>query len=145
MSYASTIWDSASANVLKPLLSLHRRALKLVLLKSSTLTISDYRALNILPLKSKLKFNKAMFMFKIMSGFAPPSLQNRFTPNFNRHTHKIMVPLPRIDLFKSSLTYSGGCLWNEILSNSIIIHKTNTLSAFKKEYHGYLMKNLEIL
>ena len=40
--YCSTIWDKASQNILKPLCSIHRRALKLILLKSSTLHTSDY-------------------------------------------------------------------------------------------------------
>ena len=31
--YGSTLWDSASANTLKPLVSLHERALKAILLK----------------------------------------------------------------------------------------------------------------
>ena len=35
--YGSTLWDSASQNTLKPLHSLHRRALKLILLKQSSL------------------------------------------------------------------------------------------------------------
>ena len=31
--YASTLWDSASESLLKPLKSLHRRAVKIILLK----------------------------------------------------------------------------------------------------------------
>ena len=142
MNYASTIWDSASANILKPLFSLHRRALKLVLLKPSSLTLSDYKALDILPLKSKLKYNKAVFVFKIMSGFAPPSLQNRFVTNCSHHTRRILVPLPRIDLYKSSLTYSGGCLWNEISKTQLC--NTSSQPVFKKSYHKHLMNNIVI-
>ena len=33
--YASTLWDSASASALKPLSGIHRRALKLILMKSA--------------------------------------------------------------------------------------------------------------
>ena len=108
--YVSTIWDSSSENILKPLCSLHRRALKLIKCNSSTLNVTEYKKLDILPLRSKLYFNKAVVMYKIMSGNAPPSLIAKFTSNNARHSHKIMVPRPRIDLYKSSLAYSGGTL-----------------------------------
>jgi len=139
INYASTVWDSASENILKPLKSIHRRGLKLIILKSSSLTIQDYSSLNILPLKSKLLYNKAIFMYKIMHGYVPQLLVTKFIHNSSRHNHKIMVPLPRIDLFKSSLLYSGGCLWN-ILSTKL---NTNTsLNVFKKTCLAYFLKDL---
>ena len=63
--YASTLWDSASANTLKPLVSIHKRALKLTLLKSTSLTAHDYKLLDVLPLKLKLEFNNGIIMHKI--------------------------------------------------------------------------------
>ncbi len=137
INYASTVWDAASDNTVKPLASLHRRALKLVMLKSSSLTTSDYFSLQILPLKWKLKYNKAVFMFKILSGSAPPALVNSFSRNETRHKHKLVIPLPRIDLFKSSLAYSGGDLWNKI-SNKINI--LTNLSTFKISLHSNLFE-----
>ena len=131
INYASTIWDGASDNVLKPLSSLYRRALKLILLKSSQLTPQDYKALDILPFRLKLNFNKALFMFKIISGNAPPPLISRFVFNDQRHVHKITLSLPRLDLYKTSLSYSGGALWNAILGKV----KTDCTSAsFRKNY-----------
>ena len=58
--YASTLWKSASANTLKPLVSIHKQALKLTLLKSTSLTAQDYKLLDVLPLKLKLEFNKGL-------------------------------------------------------------------------------------
>ena len=46
--YASTLWDSASDSLQKPLKSLHRRAIKTVLLKLASLTDKDYKAAQIL-------------------------------------------------------------------------------------------------
>ena len=60
--YGSTLWDSASQNTLKPLHSLHRRAVKLILLKQSSLEKDDYNKLNVLPLHTRLKYNKGIFM-----------------------------------------------------------------------------------
>ena len=112
--YASTLWDSASANTLKPLVSIHKRALKLTLLKSTSLTAHDYKRLDVLPLKFKLEFNKGIIMHKIVSDYAPSNLKLNFHSNQNRHSHKLIVPRPRLHLFKCSLMYSEGNLWNNL-------------------------------
>ena len=112
--YASTLWDSASANILKPFSSIHRRALKLILLKFTTLTAHDYKSLDILQLKPKLEYNDGIVMHKIVTGSTPSTLIANFCTNRNRHLHKLIVPLPRLDLFKCSLIFSGGNLWNNL-------------------------------
>ena len=113
--YGSTLWDSARANTLKPLVSLHKTALKANLLKKhTTLAISDYNFSVILPLKERLNYNKGVLIHKIMSGKVPPSLRAKFSLNQSRHPEKLNIPIPRIDLFKSSLVYSGSVLWNSL-------------------------------
>ena len=64
--YGSTPWDSASSNTLKPLVTLHKRALKAILLKPTTLAISDYTFLSILPLKGRFNYNKGALMHKVL-------------------------------------------------------------------------------
>ena len=137
--YASTLWDSASANTLKPLVSIHKRALKLTLLKSTSLTAHDYKLLDVLPLKLKLEFNKGIIMHKIVFGYAPSNLKLNFVSNQNRHSHKLVVPRPRLDLFKCSLMYSGGKLWNNL---PLSIKKLSDHKAFKKTFKQYLMEKI---
>ena len=132
--YGSTLWDSASQNTLKPLHSLHRRALKLILLKQSSLEKDDYNKLNVLPLHTRLKYNKGILMKKIMVGNAPTSLSRLFPINPTRDQIKINIPTPRIDLFKTSLTFSGASLWNS-LPYSL---KIQSSKLFKKRYLSYL-------
>ena len=76
-------------------------------------------------------------MHKIVSGYAPSNLKLNFHSNQNRHSHKLVVPRPRLDLFKCSLMYSGGNLWNNLpLSIKILSdHK-----AFLKTFKQYLME-----
>ena len=112
--YGSSLWDSTSKSTLKPLQSLHRRALKLILLKQSSLEQDDYNLLNILPLHTRLKYSKGIYMKKIMIGNAPYSLRCLFPINSTRDQIKINIPTPRIDLFKTSLTFSGASLWNSL-------------------------------
>ena len=53
-------------------------------------------------------------MHKIVSGYAPSNLKLNFHSNQNRHSHKLIVRRPRLDLFKCSLMYSGENLWNNL-------------------------------
>ena len=55
---------SASANTLKPLATIHKRALKLTLLKSTSLTAHDYKVLDVLPLKLTWNLIKALLCIK---------------------------------------------------------------------------------
>ena len=110
---ASTLWDSASASTLEPLSSIHRRALQLIL-KSTTLTAHDCKPLDILPLESKLEYNKGTMMHEIVRDSAPSTLIANFCTNHNRHLHQLFVSLPRLDLFKCSLFYSGWTLWDNL-------------------------------
>ena len=128
LDYGSTLWDSACVSTLKPLVSLHRRALKLILLKSSPLTDADDKTLCILPLKLGFEHNKGIFMYKIMFESAPAYLKQLFQVNRSQGMNKISITILRIDLFKSSLTYSGAVLWNslpESLKNSYLPHPLN--------------------
>jgi len=66
LDYGSKLWDTASANTLQPLVSLHKRALKAILLKTTTLAISDYNVLSIFLLKdSKVHKKSTTFLFFI--------------------------------------------------------------------------------
>ena len=134
--YGSTLWDSASKNCLKPLHSLCKRSLKLILLKRSSLEEDDFNLLNILPLHAKLKYNKGIYMQKIMSGNAPPSVTRFFPIHSSREHTKINIPRSRIDLFKSSLTYSGASLWNSLP----LAIKSRSNYSFKKHYLSYLTR-----
>ena len=99
--------------------SLHRRAIKVVLLKRTSLTDKDYKVAQILPLSSRLTSNKARFVHTILSGRAPMYLSTKLLINQSSRnsSRKLNVPIPRIDLFKSSLVYSGPVLWNSVPSD----------------------------
>ena len=98
--YASTLWDSASESLLKPLKSLHRRAIKIILLKHTSLTNEDYKNTTLLPLKAWLMCNKARFMHTILSGKAPTYLLEKLSINhYSRNcSRKPNVPTPTLGI-----------------------------------------------
>ena len=128
INYGSTIFDSASANSLKPLISVYKRAVKAVILKSSSLQFKDYAKAGVLPLTDMLEENKLMFMHKIIKREIPQGLQTNFSKT-PRDANKLQIPIPRIDLYKSSLRYSGSTLWNSLPQNLKTIDSSVT---FKK-------------
>ena len=137
MDYSSSLWDTASAKTLKQLGRLHKRAIKLVLQKTTSLTDDDYKSLNVLPIYKRLNFNKGILMHKIITGKVPPYLTNSFSINQSRCKLNIHVPTPRIDLYKSSLTYSGAKLWNSIPKS---VKESKSTNVFKQRYSSYLAR-----
>ena len=129
------MWDLACVSTLKPLVSLHRRALTLILLKSTSLTVAGYKTLCILLLKLRFELNKGIVMYKIIFEIAPPHLKQFFQVNRSRGLSKITIMIPRIDLFKSSLTYSGAILWNSLPESLKTLIST---SSFKSRFLTHL-------
>ena len=135
--YASTIWDGLSEIHFRKINSLYRRAIKLILPDVPFTTDQKFRELELLPLSKQLIFNKCIFMFKILNGKTPSYLSDIFIPRnlqfaFNRN--KLRVPWPRIDLFKTSLSYSGSTMWNSLPQE---ITSVASFCAFKKRIKIY--------
>ena len=124
--YCSTLFHSASENATKPVVRIYKRAIKAVLLKSSSLTTSDYKDLDI------FARNKAILMQKIALGKVPLALQSEFQRCIRQHG-KLQVP--RLDLFKSSLRYSGSILWNALPQT---VKSSNSISVFKNRLIRHL-------
>ena len=137
ISYASTLWDNASETHLKCISRLYKRAIKVILLKSNTPDLKDYKKLDILPFKLSLIYNKCVLMHNIMNGTAPNKISSHFTNNQNRHKHKITLPRPNNNMFKSSLAYSGGSVWNNLPHSIKSISKKN---IFKKVIKKHIFK-----
>ena len=139
INYGSTLFDLCSEHVLKPLARIHKRSLKVVLSKSASLAYADYLSLNVLPISLKLQYNKAVLMYKIMNDYAPCYLTSRFPKNQSRYTDKILIKKPRLDLFKTSLAYSGGTLWNSMPCD---IKNKKSICSFKSAYKSFLFIKL---
>ena len=84
------------------------------------------------------KFNKGTTMFKCVNDLAPINLTSMFSSKNERDQSKLYVPLPRIDLFKSSLKFSGATIWNSLPPE---LHKTESLSTFKNKLYAILLEN----
>ena len=139
--YASTIWDGSSEVHLKRLNALNRRAAKYILPDQTLSTDEKLQKLKILPLSKRLLFNKGVTMFKAWNKHLPRYLCQFFSQPASQYSTSRLnftVPKPRIDIFKSSLSFSGAHLWNKL---PIHVKRSGTLSLFKKQLFKHLMSS----
>ena len=103
ISFSSTVWDGCGETHLNKLNSLHRRAAKLLLPDKKFINGRKMKALSILPLQKQL----AVLIFKVNRRMTPSYIISLFTESSN-HTNRYVLPKPRIDLYKTSLSFSGS-------------------------------------
>ena len=137
ISFSSTVWDGCGETHLNTLNSLHRRAAKLLLPDINPSADEKIIALNILQLQKQLYdyFNKTVLMFKVNMRMTPSFIISLFRES-NNHPNRYFLPKPRIDLFKTSLSFSGSSCWNLL---PVAIRTAGTITMFKMELHQYLM------
>ena len=139
INYSSTVWDGCCKDTFLNINRLHRRAVKIISPIQNTTTEIKMNKLDILPLSEHLKYNKATIIHKIYHEKAPMYLNQLFTKAPDRYGSKNLVPpLPRIDLFKTSLSFSGSTIWNDLPTNLKENMSTNT---FKHNLYEHLMNN----
>jgi hypothetical protein len=139
VNYASNIWCGASANYVKLMNSLYRRAAKLILPNPLLSTEEKQKELGILSLDKQFFYNTALLMFKVRSNIAPPYLSEFLTPPSSRYgSENYILPLPRVDIFKTSFSFSGPSTWNSLPA---YISQCPTLNTFKKCLHKYLLES----
>ena len=139
INYASTIWDGCSQDTLKKLNALHRRAVKQINCCQTTTTDKKLKQMNILPLKKQLDLNKTILIHKIYNHKTPTYLTNIITKASNRYnSKKLIVPQPKLDLFKTSLSFSGSILWNSLPNE---MKKITSIKGFRKKLYSYLLND----
>ena len=87
----------------------------------------------------RVKYQKAIIMYKISHNLAPKYLQDLFQQTADIHDRALKstsdnllyVPKPNLEQFRNSLSYSGSKTWNYIPIN---IKQSDSLSLFKKKY-----------
>ena len=95
------------------------------------------KRLDILPLNRHLQYNKAQLIHKIYHDKTPSYLSKVIKKAPDRYNStNIIPPLPRIDLFKTSLAFSGAQIWNSLPPE---LHKTESLSNFKNKLYEHLL------
>ena len=139
LDYASVVWDGCSGALFKEINSRHRRAVRLVSPLQGVSTDSKMADLGLLPLHMHLLFNKAVFMFKVLNDYAPSYLTDLFhsAPSpYSYFKYNLIYPRPRLDIYKTSISFSGAQLWNTLPTTLKI---QTSLSSFKTALHRHFL------
>ena len=67
-------------------------------------------------------------MFKVNRRMTPSYIISLFSESNNR-TNRYVLPKPRIDLYKTSLSFSGSTCWNSL---PVAIKTVGTIKSFKR-------------
>ena len=132
------MWDGCSEFLKKRLNSLHRRAVKFILPDKFLTTDEKLKELGLLGLHSQLTYNKGVFMYKALNNDAPMYIMTLFHlneshhPNFRQNLH---LPRPKLDLYKTALSYSGAYLWNNL---PLSLKSSSSLRTFKQNLRAHL-------
>ena len=104
--------------------------------------------LNILSFDESVFLNKAKIMYKIANNIAPAYLINLFRmrnssdvtiSNLRSVANKnFLIPKPKLNLFKNSLSYSGAIIWNSI---PLEIKDSNSLDIFVKKCKAWMKQS----
>jgi hypothetical protein len=132
------VWCGASANHIKHLNSLHRRAAKLILSDPSLTTEEKQQELGILPLDKQFLYNTAILMQKVRLNKTPTYLNDLVTPSSDRYgSDKYILPLPRVDLYKTSFSFSGPSIWNSLPPHAT---RCSNMNSFKIQIRKYFLE-----
>ena len=126
---------------------LQRRACKLILGDEYTHLDEARDNLKILSFDEIVFLNKAKIMYKVANNMAPSYLINLFQmrsasddtiTSLRSVTNKnFLIPKPKLNLFKNSLSYSGAIIWNciplEIKTSKSLDSFVNKCKAWMKQ------------
>ena len=122
--YCSVIWGNSKNFNIETVTKMQRRACKIILGSEYTHLEEARNHLKVISLDESVFLNKAKMMYKIANNIAPLYLIDSFqmrkisddtTSSLLSVSNKnFLLPKPKINLFKNSLSYSGAVIWNSI-------------------------------
>ena len=140
MNYCSAVWSGAAPNEINRLFKIQKRGARLIFDKDFNEPHEVlFSSLHWSPIQSRLIYRKSLLVYQAINKLLPYYLQNMFTKvkdvvlrvTRSSNTTNLIVPFPRIELFKRSFSYSGAILFNQ-LDNKI--KHANSVNSFKRIY-----------
>ena len=93
--------------------------------------------IDILPLTDTFKHNKGTLIHKIYYDKTPHYLSQLLTKAPDRYRSRALLPpLPRIDITKTSLSFSGSIIWNNLPPT---LKENMSTYSFRYKLHNFLL------
>ncbi|MCG7879537.1 MAG: reverse transcriptase domain-containing protein [Candidatus Thiodiazotropha endolucinida] len=149
LDYCCAVWGNTTHFNVQKLTRLQRRACKIIL-GNEYLHLEDARnRLKILSFDQSVFLHKAKIMYKVANNTAPSYLTDLFQMrNISSNdtllnlrsvsNRNFLIPKPKINLFKNSLSYSGAIIWNSI---PLEIKNSNSINIFINKCLAWMKDN----
>ena len=114
--YVSNAWDGCACVHMKQLYSLHKCAITFLMPSPNMDYNQKSCTLKLLPLDKQLLLIKSVLMQKVVHRKAPQYLKELGIPSerIRVHGNEQLFPRTRIDIFKTSFSFSGSLAWNSL-------------------------------
>ena len=139
MDYCSAVWSGAAPNEINRLFKIQKRGVRLILDKDFNEPHEVlFSSLHWSPIQSRLIYRKSLLVYQAINKLLPYYLQNMFTKvkdvvlrvTRSSNTTNLILPFPRIELFKRSFSYSGAILFNQLDNKIKHANSVNSLREF---------------
>ena len=140
LDYCCNVWGNCNVYLEDKIIRFQKRAARLILDKDFNTPSSElFSALKWMTFPVRVKYQKALLMFKILNGQAPLYLQESFrltsdvrVQNLRSSSSlQLYIPKPKSELFRKTLVYSGSTVWNSL---PFYIKNANSVHHFKSLY-----------
>ena len=142
LDYCSIIWGSTKQSNIQVLLRLQRRACRIILGEQYTTLNDALKLINSLNIENRISLQRAKFMYRVSKNTVPSYIQNMFNYNLNRpnclrssNITDFIIPKPKTELFKGSMSYSGAKVWNTIPND---IRECDSIKSFTFNYTKWI-------
>jgi hypothetical protein len=141
--YCIEVWGGTYPTTLTPLVTLQKRALRLVtfsdLLAPSAPLFAETR---IIPINKIHQFYALLFVFKFKSNLLPRIFNNFFERRRSRSTRQqncFTIPRARLTTTQRSIKYTGVKLWNLLITKFPAIAVCQSIHLFKSKLKAIIM------
>ena len=140
LDYCCTVWGNCSQHLLQEMMKFQKRAARVILDKDyDTPSTELFRLLGWMKFDERVKFKKALLVYKSLNNKCPEYMSNMFQTPQNIHSmtlrsesvNTLMVPKPNYEFSRKSFSYSGAKLWNSL---PLEIQSSETILQFKSKY-----------
>ena len=138
------MWGNTTCKNMHKMIKLQRRACKIILGKEYVNLETSFEILKLESFNNRVKYNQAVFMYKVANNDLPNYICNMYTKNESEDTNyslrslahlNFKIPMPHSEAFKTGLLYSGSVLWNNLPAE---LKLSASLETFKTKYLNYI-------
>ena len=143
--YSIASWGSAKTNALAKLQNLQNKVVRFIT-HSGPMTNIDYqyKKLNILKIDEHYFQEASKFMYRNTKKMLPAAFDQYFSQINHCHStrtkqkSRFTLPLPRTDMGKQSIKYSGVKIWSQVPSD---VKAAPSLESFSSQIKDFLVNN----